>query len=136
MVVVTSTATDIRELVRSVERYWIACRRGLVAKDNPLDGVDQRTLRRVLARCQRPGYETYLRTQRWRDFRALALEDAQGACQRCGMSERANRLLVLDVHHTTYARLGREALDDVEVLCRPCHEDADRERRRLARRRD
>ena len=44
-------------------------------------------------------------------------------CQRCG-AERC----VLQLHHKTYDRLGQEFDDDVEVLCVPCHQQADRER--------
>ena len=29
----------------------------------------------------------------------------------------------LDVHHKTYARLGCEAPEDLEVLCRACHDE-------------
>jgi 5-methylcytosine-specific restriction endonuclease McrA len=130
-----ATRDEVLELVRDVERYWIACRRGFVPDVNPLDGVEQRTLKRVLYYSQRPAYESYLRTRRWREFRALALERADGTCGRCGVSERTHRLLVLDVHHKTYTRLGREELDDVEVLCRSCHQVADRERRSARRHR-
>lgn len=130
-----ATKDEVLELVRSVERYWTACRRGYVPPTNPLDDIDQRTLKRVLWLSQRPAYESYLRTRRWREFRAQALERAHGTCEHCGISESTHRLLVLDVHHKTYKRLGREAPGDVEVLCRPCHESADRERRRVARRR-
>jgi hypothetical protein len=130
-----ATRDEVLELVRSVERYWLACRRGFVPPRNPLDDVDQRTLKRVLFLSQRPAYESYLRTRRWREFRALALERALGTCERCGISEQTHRLLVLDVHHKTYKRLGREAPEDVEVLCRPCHQVADRERRSSRKRR-
>jgi hypothetical protein len=130
-----ATRDEVLELVRSVERYWLACRRGFVPPQNPLDDVDQRTLKRVLFLSQRPAYESYLRTRRWREFRALALERALGTCERCGISEQTHRLLVLDVHHKTYKRLGREAPEDVEVLCRPCHQVADRERRSSRKRR-
>jgi len=33
-----------------------------------------------------------------------------------------------DVHHRTYERLGHELPIDLQVLCRECHREADRER--------
>lgn len=33
-----------------------------------------------------------------------------------------------ELHHKTYERLGRERDDDLEVLCKPCHERADEQR--------
>ena len=34
----------------------------------------------------------------------------------------------LELHHKTYERLGRERIDDLELLCSSCHKEADRER--------
>ena len=43
-------------------------------------------------------------------------------CERCGHPHS------LELHHKTYERLGRELTSDLEVLCRRCHESADKER--------
>lgn len=129
----TATADALRALTRDVERYAQACRDGFVPGVNPLDELDDVQLRNVLRVGQRPAYDAYLRSARWRDFRKLVLELANYTCERCGSSEYTNRLLVLDVHHKTYVRLGRERTSDVAVLCRPCHRKADRERRGMAR---
>jgi hypothetical protein len=65
----------------------------------------------------------------WRAVRAAALARDQG-CRLCGDDRE------LEVHHRTYARWGREALADVTVLCRGCHDLATgaQMRRRDARR--
>lgn len=60
-------------------------------------------------------YERYLRTPKWHTTRAAAIRRAGGKCQRCGAVEG------LEVHHRTYARLGRERPEDLVVLCRRCH---------------
>lgn len=61
-------------------------------------------------------YENYLRTPWWRARRNAALRASGFCCQRCAC--RRN----LQVHHRSYERLGAEADDDLEVLCRGCHE--------------
>jgi hypothetical protein len=67
-------------------------------------------------------YETYMVSGEWAERRALALESAAHRCQRCGA------LGGLEVHHKHYRTLGAERAEDLEVLCMPCHEVADRER--------
>ena len=60
----------------------------------------------------------YLNSYRWQiDVRPAMLEYAEYRCQSCGA-----RNTVLDVHHITYDRLGFESAEDLEVLCRDCHE--------------
>jgi len=60
-------------------------------------------------------YRAYLRSPEWRARRRRALALAGDACEVCGKGGR------LEVHHTTYARLGKERLSDLVVLCRRCH---------------
>jgi hypothetical protein len=77
-------------------------------------------------------YQRYLRSPHWQKVRAAALARAGNRCQgvidvwperpdrswptRCGQTRG------LQVHHKTYERLGREAPQDVFVLCDACHE--------------
>ena len=56
------------------------------------------------------------------------LEAAGYECQRCGAVD-----VELQVHHLTYARLGREDWEDLKVVCSPCHAIEDREREERAR---
>ena len=70
------------------------------------------------------GYREYLLGEHWRSFRSHLLITRRG-CERCGLSREACRFLYrhdLDVHHLTYQRIGNELPQDVQVLCRFCHE--------------
>lgn len=60
-------------------------------------------------------YADYLKTAHWQRIRCWALRKAFQRCQVC------NGKGLLDVHHRTYERRGRERLADVTVLCRECH---------------
>lgn len=60
-------------------------------------------------------YREYLKTTWWFSRRNQALRDAGYLCSVC----RAKR--ELQVHHTSYERLGCEADDDLAVVCRGCH---------------
>lgn len=61
-------------------------------------------------------HREYLQSPVWKAKRLEALQHHGATCRRCG--EPGN-----DVHHKTYARTGgSELMDDLEVLCRECHE--------------
>jgi len=62
-------------------------------------------------------YSLYLRSQEWQKTRAAALKRARYRCQLCGVFQ----WVTLDVHHSTYERLGHELPADLIVLCRDCH---------------
>lgn len=68
-------------------------------------------------------YIIYLSSDAWKAKRHEALKRANYHCQRCPMWGQP-----LDVHHRTYERLGNERPEDLEVLCRPCHQIADAQR--------
>lgn len=61
-------------------------------------------------------YGRYLVSPEWRERRAAAIAAQGFKCQRCG------RRRDLQVHHKTYKNLGKERDEDLEVLCRDCHE--------------
>ena len=78
-----------------------------------------------LFKVQRMDYVEYLQSPVWAETRVSALEAAKWQCGRCGIRDevhRARRGFGLDVHHRTYDRLGRELPEDLEVLCRGCHD--------------
>lgn len=80
-------------------------------------------------------YRTYLESEAWRE-RKQALFNARGRrCERCGVraGQRYDNLkpIILHVHHLTYIRLGHELDSDLQILCGPCHREADKERRRI-----
>jgi hypothetical protein len=61
-------------------------------------------------------HREYLKSPLWKSIRANAIEHYGEVCGKCG--DYGN-----DVHHITYDRVGgQELLDDLQVLCRDCHE--------------
>ena len=60
-------------------------------------------------------YADYIQSADWRMRRNRRLRIAGWRCERCGDGR------ALEVHHLTYARLGREWDQDLEVLCGDCH---------------
>lgn len=69
-------------------------------------------------------YREYIAGEAWRKRRAEFLKEVN-YCERC---EAPRKLVVLvydqdlHVHHRSYARVGNERPDDLEALCRRCHE--------------
>jgi hypothetical protein len=61
-------------------------------------------------------YELYLASPLWRYRRRLWILQAGGRCERCGNRHE------LAIHHRNYKRLVRERRSDIQVLCRPCHQ--------------
>jgi len=61
-------------------------------------------------------HRQYLQSPLWKKVRSNAIKHYGNKCARCG--EYGN-----DVHHLTYERVGgNELLEDLQVLCRGCHE--------------
>lgn len=60
-------------------------------------------------------YREYLRTSWWFQRRNQALRDAEYRCSVCESKRQ------LQVHHTSYERLGCELPEDLVVVCRGCH---------------
>lgn len=57
----------------------------------------------------------YYTTPRWK-FKSKLLKNLHPYCAKCGST------VQLQVHHQTYERYGEEVYEDLEVLCRKCHE--------------
>jgi phage terminase large subunit GpA-like protein len=70
-----------------------------------------------------PEYEAVLESDAWHERRRERAARTNGTCERCGAGG------ILQLHHLTYERLGRERDSDLELLCPTCHEEADQERR-------
>jgi hypothetical protein len=70
-----------------------------------------------LAELRAMPYRQYLRTPEWRRTRAAALLRAGNGC-----SLDAKHTSGLEVHHSTYERLGAELTTDLAVLCHSCHQ--------------
>lgn len=62
------------------------------------------------------GYRAYLLSPAWRTLCRQVRKRDRGFC--CGCHRRCRSM---HVHHLTYQRLGHEELDDLQLLCAPCH---------------
>ncbi len=70
-------------------------------------------------------YQAYLESPLWLDIRARAMMQAESVCGRCGLGRN------LQVHHRAYdpATLAGTCLDALTVICRRCHQRAERSKR-------
>lgn len=83
------------------------------------------TKRELAPYASNPGY---LASTRWRELRSRVIRAASGRCTKCNISSfrcRERYGCGLDVHHLTYERFGNERDDDLSVLCRRCHLEAE-----------
>ena len=70
-----------------------------------------------------PEYDKYIKSAQWRNISDLLKKQAGYLCAHCRHSS-----TTLEVHHLTYERFGHERMSDLVVLCKPCHEAADKKR--------
>jgi 5-methylcytosine-specific restriction endonuclease McrA len=63
----------------------------------------------------RVDYHLYIVSVEWKLKRLEALRHYGEACDQCG--DKNN----LQVHHIHYKNLGREKLEDLQILCKGCH---------------
>lgn len=42
--------------------------------------------------------------------------------QNCGLCKKYLPMSFIEVHHLTYKRFTKEKIEDLMVVCRPCHE--------------
>ncbi len=97
--------------------------RFMLSLDLAIDANGILTITDSFQKIYRSTYDEYLDSPTWQTKRQEALGRAGHKCQLCGATNR------LDVHHNTYERLGNELPADLIVLCRSCHEMADKRRR-------
>jgi 5-methylcytosine-specific restriction endonuclease McrA len=101
---------------------WIELRRGVAAGSLGVYAIAAGCVILVAwgwrHRSHRSYYRWVLKSRRWRKLRRLAYERSHGRCVRCG---RRKSLGVLQLHHKTYKKLGKERLSEVELLCDDCH---------------
>lgn len=70
-----------------------------------------------------PEYDKYIKSAQWRNISDLMKKLAGHRCANCRQVS-----ATLEVHHLTYERFGSERMSDLVVLCKPCHEVADKKR--------
>jgi len=64
----------------------------------------------------REKYAAYLCSREWGVLKKAVHERAGGVCERCCIHR------IDHVHHLTYQRKYSERLEDLQGLCKPCHE--------------
>ena len=69
-------------------------------------------------------YLAYINSDAWRRRRALKLMLAGGLSGRvqCELCKMPWSVRSVDVHHKSYAHFGAEAMDELSILCRTCHD--------------
>jgi len=67
-------------------------------------------------------YEIYLSSPTWAKKKNIKMLEQNCTCEICGYYINDEPGIPMDVHHKTYERLFDEELDDLQVLCRNCHE--------------
>jgi hypothetical protein len=60
-------------------------------------------------------WAAYIASPGWKKLRQCVIEERGARCERCGSAEE------LQLHHTSYRRLGNEAPEDLLLLCEICH---------------
>lgn len=79
-----------------------------------------------MARDRRPWrqrYAEHIQSPYWRELKAKVIRRRGHKCERCFCES-----CPLDLHHKHYMTFGKERQKDVELLCRECHREADKER--------
>lgn len=61
-------------------------------------------------------YKQYIQSNHWRRTRKQKLKEAGGICERCRRND------ATQAHHLHYGSLGKEKMEDLQAVCRPCHE--------------
>lgn len=61
-------------------------------------------------------YQEYLASREWAKLRKAVRERSNNTCERCFVGPQDA------VHHKTYARVGHELLEDLQAICKPCHD--------------
>ncbi|MAX51564.1 MAG: hypothetical protein CMH22_06250 [Methylophaga sp.] len=64
-------------------------------------------------------YYDYLKSSKWKNLRNLILGKRGRVCERCSKDLSNEKA---DLHHKTYENVFNEKEEDLEILCRPCHE--------------
>ena len=72
------------------------------------------------AAMQQENYEKYIKSALWTEKKRLfRMTRDWPICFKCGAWD-----VPMDVHHLTYARFGGdELMEDLEYVCRPCHNE-------------
>ena len=61
-------------------------------------------------------YAAHLASDYWKAIRKKVLQRARGLCEKC------HRFKAVEVHHKTYKNFGHERMEDLQALCKRCHD--------------
>lgn len=64
-------------------------------------------------------YKKYMKSITWKLFSDKIKADRGNKCEDCGANGKG---VVLHAHHLTYDRFKNELPEDIQVLCKPCHQ--------------
>lgn len=92
--------------------YCYACFSNRFKKE--LDGIWYGKTNKIIASYD--DYSQHLHSQYWRTIREIALAKSKYKCSRCRTKD------YLNAHHLTYENVGNERIEDIQILCRMCHE--------------
>jgi hypothetical protein len=90
-----------------------------LARKQPWGG---RKLQSIRTRDWWAWYSLYLASAAWKRKRARIIRERERTCAKCGWVAPLQYTHLLQLHHTTYQRVGRERDEDLELLCDKCHD--------------
>lgn len=64
-------------------------------------------------------YHKYLKSDEWKSKKDTLISQRGLKCERC---DKNLVNFTFDIHHLTYKNIFNEQLEDLQILCRPCHE--------------
>lgn len=70
-------------------------------------------------------YAEYLQSPEWKELRRQVFLEMGSRCAHCHIPRWLAEIVYdqdLHVHHKTYVNIGNEALEDLEPICRRCHD--------------
>jgi len=129
--VYNSVPTDLKRSAKSeYQNPKSPIFRGLKMKVVPLSPrkLEQRRLKKLtkaekiqyyidITLPRRKLYLDYLKSDEWKNFKNKLKKLRGNKCEICSITG-----ITLDGHHLTYERLCKEKDDDVQLLCRNCHQ--------------
>jgi len=72
-------------------------------------------------------YKMHIQSEPWKNIRQMCLIRSGFMCEKCGkVGKQMGGDTTLHVHHKTYRNFGQEDLEDLEVLCKVCHQNQHR----------
>ena len=80
------------------------------------EALSARIVESIVSREEVGSYSDYLKTAHWSAVKAAVRHAYGSQCRVCRSKKD------LHVHHRTYANLGKECWNDLELLCEKCYD--------------